>query len=126
MDEALKSQGLVPRYTVTKASGKPNDPGAEYFVLRLDDGGKDPKHVAACRKAILVYADAIEDHLPYLAADLRAKYDEADDEADDEFIGCCRMCGEVLNAGDDCEYDEDIEDRGGEPFTCEACMEGRF
>ena len=43
-------------------------------MLRLDNGGSDPKHIAACRKAILTYADEIEDHLPELARDLREKY----------------------------------------------------
>ena len=52
----------------------PVDPDAEYFVMRLDNGGSDPKHVAACRKAVLVYAEEIKDHLPELAADLIEKY----------------------------------------------------
>lgn len=66
-------KGLHKRYRVEKLDG-PTDPDAEYFVLRLDDGGSDPKHIAACRKALLVYADEIETHLPELASDLRAKY----------------------------------------------------
>jgi hypothetical protein len=50
------------------------DPNAEYFVLRLDSGGSDPKHIAACRKAVLAYAEAIKDHIPKLAADLIERY----------------------------------------------------
>jgi hypothetical protein len=53
---------------------KPVDKDSEYFVLRLDDGGKDPNHIAACRKAVLVYADEIEPYIPQLAADLRERY----------------------------------------------------
>lgn len=66
--------GLHARYTISKTDGSPVDPAAEYFVLRLDDGGSDPMHIAACRKAALCYADAIEPHLPQLARDLRARY----------------------------------------------------
>lgn len=65
--------GLHRRYDVRKADGTPVDPNAEYFVLRLDEGGKDPAHVAASRKALMTYADEIEKHLPQLAADLRAR-----------------------------------------------------
>jgi hypothetical protein len=65
--------GLYNRYRVEKRDGQ-TDPNAEYFVLRLDDGGSDPAHIAACRKAVMTYADEIEQHLPQLAADLRARY----------------------------------------------------
>lgn len=67
-------KGLHARYRVEKIKG-PTDPNAEYFVLRLDSGGSDPRHIAACRKAVLAYANEIEDHLPSLAADLRERYD---------------------------------------------------
>ena len=66
--------GLHGRYTVAKADGSPVDESAEYFVLRLDSGGNDPAHIAACRTAVMTYADEIEPHLPQLAADLRARY----------------------------------------------------
>lgn len=66
--------GLHGRYQITKADGTPVDEGAEYFVLRLDSGGSDPAHIAACRKAAMSYADEIEAHLPQLAADLRERY----------------------------------------------------
>lgn len=66
--------GLHGHYIITKSDGTPVAPNAEYFVLRLDDGGSDPKHIAACRKAAMTYADAIEEHIPQLAADLRARY----------------------------------------------------
>lgn len=53
---------------------QPIDKGSEYFVLRLDDGGKDPVHIAACRKAVLCYAEEIKYHLPELSKDLIERY----------------------------------------------------
>jgi hypothetical protein len=50
------------------------DKNAEYFVLRLDQGGKDIEHIKACRIGIHAYADAIAHHLPKLAFDLKDKY----------------------------------------------------
>lgn len=50
------------------------DWGAEYFVLRLDKGGKDREHIKACRIGVHAYADAIEHHLPELAKDLKERY----------------------------------------------------
>lgn len=85
-------KGLYQRYVIRKVIGvkskknhfgdyigkqlvtKDVDPEAEYFVLRLDFGGKDPKHILACRKAIHTYANEIKDHLPELAKDLIKRY----------------------------------------------------
>lgn len=50
------------------------DENAEYFVMRLDYGGKDHVHIEACRMAVLVYAYAIKDHLPELSKDLIDRY----------------------------------------------------
>lgn len=50
------------------------DPNAEYFVMRLDEGGKDREHIKACRIGIHAYAAAIEHHIPELAKDLRERY----------------------------------------------------
>lgn len=50
------------------------DPTAEYFVMRLDAGGKDQKHIEACRIGVLAYANAIADHLPELSKDLIERY----------------------------------------------------
>jgi hypothetical protein len=73
--ELMRAQGIIPgKYIIKKADGRPIDPGSEYFVLRLDVGGADTEHIKACRAAIVAYADAIEHHLPKLAAELRAKY----------------------------------------------------
>jgi hypothetical protein len=84
--EMHRGKGLVGKYIISKRDGRPVDPGAEYFVLRLDDGGGDPVHVAACRSSVLHYADRISGHLPKLASDLRAKYSThelAQPDADD-------------------------------------------
>ena len=75
----IKSQqenpnGLHQRYIVSKVNGEPVDENAEYFVLRLDYGGSDPKHIDACRAAISVYAEAIKDHLPELSRELLEIY----------------------------------------------------
>lgn len=53
---------------------QPIDINAEYFVLRLDMGGKDINHIKACRIGIHAYADAIEAHIPELVTDLRERY----------------------------------------------------
>ena len=52
----------------------PIDKNAEYFVLRLDTGGKDIQHIKACRIAINSYALAMQDYLPQLSAELIEKY----------------------------------------------------
>lgn len=67
-------KGLHQRYIVQKANGDDVDESAEYFVLRLDKGGSDPKHIAACRFAVRVYAELIKDHLPELSEDLKRRY----------------------------------------------------
>lgn len=53
---------------------KPVDKDAEYFVMRLDEGGKDYEHIRACRIGIHAYADAIKHHLPELSNDLKDRY----------------------------------------------------
>lgn len=53
---------------------KPVDKYSEYFVMRLDAGGKDKTHINACRKAVLHYAELIKDHLPELSKDLIERY----------------------------------------------------
>lgn len=50
------------------------DPDSEYFVMRLDEGGKDPEHIKACRIGVHAYAEAIKHHLPELAKDLIERY----------------------------------------------------
>jgi len=57
-----------------KAKTKAVDKNAEYFVMRLDEGGSDINHIKACRIGIHAYADAIEATIPELAKDLRSRY----------------------------------------------------
>lgn len=76
--QAENPNGLHQRYSIRKITAfgneVPTDRGSEYFVLRLDEGGKDPEHIKACRIGIHAYANAIEHHLPELAKDLRERY----------------------------------------------------
>ena len=69
-----KAAGFLRDYRPLEFTTKAVDKDAEYFVMRLDNGGKDPIHIQACRKAVLFYANEIKDHLPDLAKDLIAKY----------------------------------------------------
>lgn len=69
-------KGLHRRYYIEHADGRPVHDCAEYFILRLDNYGSDPKHVEACRKAVLVYAEEIKNHLPELSKELFEKYGE--------------------------------------------------
>jgi hypothetical protein len=71
--DGTDQQGLRLKYRIFRSDMTPLAPGFEAFVMRLDAGG-DPVHVAACRKAVMVYADEIASFLPALAADLRARY----------------------------------------------------
>lgn len=59
--------GLKP---VTKAV----DENSEYFIMRLDEEGKDINHIKACRIGVHAYAHAIEPFIPELAKDLRERY----------------------------------------------------
>ena len=72
-----RPNGLHQRFRISKivnGESVPVHAKAEYFVLRLDNYGSDPNHIAACRKAIHTYADAIEATIPELAKDLRERY----------------------------------------------------
>lgn len=80
----MNPNGLHLRYVIRKSNGQPIDPKAEYFVLRLDNAGTDPVHVAACRKAVLVYAEAIKAHLPLLAKDIFERYEETGFEQNEQ------------------------------------------
>ncbi len=61
--------GWKLKYIIAKTSGRPIDPKADYFVLRLD---KDPHAL----NAILRYAYSIRGDNPELALDLFAKAEE--------------------------------------------------
>lgn len=80
--------GLHQKYVIRKIVGFTNsgkgmrgnfvtkavDTNAEYFVLRLDSGSKDKKHLEACRTAIHAYAESIKNYLPELSKDLMERY----------------------------------------------------
>ena len=75
--------GILQKYYIEKTDGSPVNPKAEYFVLRLDNtfsDGKDDEtnkaHRNACRKAVLLYADLIKNHLPLLSDELIKRYSE--------------------------------------------------
>lgn len=68
-----KPKGLYGKYIVKRTDGTPIDPGNEYLVLKVKGHG-DPKHIAACRKGAIAYAEAIKDHLPELANDIIKRY----------------------------------------------------
>ncbi len=70
--------GLHGRYVVTKADGSPCDPNAIYFVLRLDGGGDDIEHIAACRKAARTYAAEAPGRLSKMTHELRQLLDHLD------------------------------------------------
>jgi len=72
--EEENPNGLHQRYTISKVNGEVVDDDAEYFILRLDSGGNDPIHIAACRQAIMTYAINIKEHLPILSDDLISRY----------------------------------------------------
>ncbi len=65
-------KGLHRRYTVTKNNGELDDDRAAYFVLRLDNFGRDKVHIKACQLAALAYAEAVKGtHLNQVAEDLK-------------------------------------------------------
>ena len=76
--QSERPDGFNIRYLVIKinkdGSLRESDPGSEYFVARLDEGGEDKEHTRACRIAVNAYSDAIEHHLPQVAQDLRERY----------------------------------------------------
>ena len=74
LTEEENPEGLHQRFYLKKLDGTDLHPKSEYFILRLDPYGRDKNHVQACRIAVNAYADAIEAHLPKLAADLRERY----------------------------------------------------
>lgn len=68
----MENIGLIEKYHISKVDGSPIDDNAKYFVLRYDTHQKDVKHMLACRKALLTYADEIEEYLPKLSEDLKS------------------------------------------------------
>ncbi len=64
----MVTRGLYHKFNVTRADGTPIDPGAVYFVLRLDRPVED----RAARLALRIYACEVGDTNPDLADDLWA------------------------------------------------------
>lgn len=61
-----KKGGYEKKYIISKANGKPTDPNADYFVLRLD---KDPHS----HKALIAYMESVREDNEELANDLENK-----------------------------------------------------
>ncbi len=61
--------GYEKKYEISKTNGKPTDPKADYFVLRLD---KDPHAL----RALLTYAKSVATDNLELASDLRKKLEK--------------------------------------------------
>lgn len=74
IESKLREKWKGGEYDVANYSIVDTDPKADYFVLRLDEGGKDTEHIKACRIGVNAYADAIAHHLPELAKDLKERY----------------------------------------------------
>jgi len=64
-----ESAGLYGKYRIAKADGSPTDPGAQYFVLRIDTD-------QAARMALFTYAAYIEHDQPEFASELRQWLDD--------------------------------------------------
>ncbi|KKN78481.1 hypothetical protein LCGC14_0350130 [marine sediment metagenome] len=52
----MAKKGLYKKYIVTKTSGKPIPPEAQFIVLRVDAG----QYVGACRTGVAAFAKAVE------------------------------------------------------------------
>ena len=61
-----KNGGYVKKYMIHKSNGKPVDPNADYFVLRID---KDPHAL----KALAFYAESVKVDNEELSNDLKNK-----------------------------------------------------
>lgn len=64
-------KGLHRHYQVRRADGRPVDPDAVFFVLRIDLGSDDLGHVHACRMAALTYVRHAPAHMTLPAAELK-------------------------------------------------------
>ena len=65
-------KGLYNKYIVTKISGKPVPPEAEFIVLRVDAG----QYLRACRAGVQAFADAVRAENSLLADDLEKRLKE--------------------------------------------------
>lgn len=76
--QAENPDGLHARYAVTYADGRPVDPNARYFVLRLDPEAPDAQHAVACRIAARAYVAAAPAHMAKVAEELERELDQFD------------------------------------------------
>lgn len=67
-------KGLFNKFMITRTDGKPVNPEAEYFVLRLDNKQSHLEHLQASLKALNAYANAIAESNPVLAKEILDKY----------------------------------------------------
>ena len=73
----MKTQnGLYRKYKIERTDGTLINPENEYFILKVKGVGNQ-KHISACRKAVITYAEEMHIELPELANDLFARYGEA-------------------------------------------------
>lgn len=80
MTNSKKKTGLMHKYNLTKADGRPVDPKGIYFVLKLNSD--DPNHRRACIAGARSYASFICNVIPELATDLFALCDDIEKEFD--------------------------------------------
>lgn len=84
--------GWKKKYIIEKASGKPLDPKAKYFVLRYDAKG-DP----FARAAMRAYAVNVRRVNPRLADDILARVDREEKRACGQCYGLKRIYGRGPN-----------------------------
>lgn len=77
--KADNPDGLHLKYFISKVNGKPVDEEAEYFVLRLDppkitDSEETKAHRAACKSAVIKFAQEILKTNSKLCIDLLNRY----------------------------------------------------
>ena len=68
----MSEKGLYGKYIVSKTDGKPVALGAEFIVLRIDDG----QYVDACRDGVRAFARAVAPLNKTLAADIWIRLQE--------------------------------------------------
>ena len=73
-------KGLYQKYVVSKTSGKPIDPKAQFIILRIDDG----RYLHACRAGVAAFAEAVREHNPILADDIQKILRKIKEESADE------------------------------------------
>ena len=65
-------EGLKLKYILSKVDGNPVDPEGDYFIIKLNS--KTRWHREASIKAILAYAESVQNDAPKLSEDIIMKY----------------------------------------------------